>query len=401
MTLRKLSIYLFPAMMDIILGAMFFITTVRLSESGASAVKVTATVAVWALVYSSTSILVGRLVSPKNAGIMLCASSIFSAAVSCCFVLAPGLNIQFLWIFLVGIGSAFFFTPFQVFMKDMEEDASRGVVRATSFYTFAWSFGLATGPFITGYIWGHLYPVNGWKYCYLLSALISIGIAISVYILKNTRNKPVSRKEAYTEHEIDYSKMPDLAWLGWLVAGIGCITVAIIRTLIPFKSSIVDISKEAQGNVLALVSYVQAFVGLGLCRSRLWMYKAFPVSVFSLSGITGLALFGFGTNAFTFYIGAILYGVYSGMFFFYLVFHSLVHPEHSAKYVSINEAVVGITSVFGPLLAGFLTEMTSSDIPFFTGASLVIIAVIIQDITYRRINTKSSIDIHHLDATPS
>jgi predicted MFS family arabinose efflux permease len=52
----------------------------------------------------------------------------------------------------------------------------------------------------------------------------------------------------------------------------------------------------------------------------------------------------------------ILFGVYSGSFFFYLVFHAIAHPVRSARYVAVNESVVGIGGILGPLIGGGLSD---------------------------------------------
>ena len=172
--------------------------------------------------------------------------------------------------------------------------------------------------------------------------------------------------------------MPDLAWLGWLAAGIGCMTVAVGRSLFPVKAAILELSKTDQGVILAIVSFTQAFIGLAFIRSKFWMYRPVPVALFSLSGLLGLLLFGLGSRSEIFYLAALFYGIYSGMFFFYLVFHSLVHPTKSSKYVAINEAVVGITSIIGPIAGGIIADKTNSSIPFYLAAILVLLVMAVQ-----------------------
>jgi len=70
-----------------------------------------------------------------------------------------------------------------------------------------------------------------------------------------------------------------------------------------------------QGTILFLLSIAQAFTGLALCLSRLWMYRAAAVGAFGLVGIAGALCFGFGATPPALYVGAVLFGVYSGAFF--------------------------------------------------------------------------------------
>ena len=166
--------------------------------------------------------------------------------------------------------------------------------------------------------------------------------------------------------------------MGWLAAGVGCITVAVIRSLFPVKAALLELSKTDQGLILAIVSFTQAFVGLAFIRSKYWMYKPLPVVLFSLSGVLGMLLFGLGTEPGTFYAAALFYGIYSGMFFFYLVFHSLVHPTKSSRYVAVNEAVIGIASIIGPIAGGVIADKTNSSLPFILGAIMVLLVIVVQ-----------------------
>jgi MFS family permease len=374
--MMRFLIYLFPAMMDMILGAVFFVTAVRYSESGASSLAVTGVMATWAFVYSLGSVAAGRVVTHKNAARLIIISGATIALISLGYIAVPDLGMQYLWTALVGVSTAFFFTPFQVFMKSLEHGEDGGVVRSTALYTFSWSFGMACGPFVCAYVW----PNFGWKWCYALNAFMGLAIAVGIWNLNKhaCQHHETANTAEKTSKSEDYSNMPDLAWLGWLAAGIGCTTVAVLRSLFPVKAAILELSKTDQGVILAIVSFSQAFTGLAFIRSKFWMYKPVPVTLFSLSGLIGLLLFGLGSKPETFYMAALFYGIYSGMFFFYLVFHSLVHPTKSSKYVAVNEAVVGITAIIGPIAGGIIADKTNSNIPFYLVAILVLVVIAVQ-----------------------
>lgn len=373
----RFLIYFFPAMMDMVIGSVFFVTAVRYSESGASSLTVTGVMATWAFIYSICSIAAGRVVNHSNAAKIIILSGTLTTMVSLAYIAVPSLGAQYLWTALMGVATAFFFTPFQVFMKSLEHGEEGSVVRPTALYTFSWSFGMACGPFICGYVW----PNFGWQWCYALNAMLGLVVAFGIWTLNKyarQHQKIDCGRVVKSSRGEDYSKMPDLVWLGWLAAGIGCITVAVVRTLFPVKAAMLDLSKTDQGVILAIVSFTQAFIGLAFIRSKFWMYRPIPVAAFSLSGLVGLLLFGFGTTAGTFYLAALFYGIYSGMFFFYLVFHGLVHPTKSSRYVAMNEAVVGITSIIGPIAGGFIADKTNSNIPFYVVGILVLLVAIVQ-----------------------
>ena len=79
-----------------------------------------------------------------------------------------------------------------------------------------------------------------------------------------------------------------------------------------------------------------------------------------------------------FVISAVFFGIYSGAFYFLLVFHSLVHPTKSARYLAGNETIVGATGIIAPVLGGALVTPESSGWAFIAGALLVLAALVLQ-----------------------
>ena len=100
------------------------------------------------------------------------------------------------------------------------------------------------------------------------------------------------------------------------------------------------------------------------------MFRPWPAMSLAALGLVGLS--GFGVSLLPFidgvklltvsvrtlglYASVACYGVFSGSFYFKLVFYSLVHPHRSAKYVAVNETIIGICGVAGPALAGMLAD---------------------------------------------
>jgi predicted MFS family arabinose efflux permease len=129
---------------------------------------------------------------------------------------------------------------------------------------------------------------------------------------------------------------------------------------------------------------VQALVGLGLGRGRWWMYRPGAILGFGLFGVVGLGLFAAARSPGVYFLGAALFGVYSGSFYYYFVFHSLVHPTRSAHYVSINEAVVGLTSVAGPFIGGAIADRCGIWTPYLASTGVLAVAIMVQAAFHRR-----------------
>lgn len=382
--MTKFLIFLFPAMIDMVLGLTFFVASVRIAESGGQPVAVTLVTAVWAAVYMISAQGAGRIARAENSARLILTGCALLAVSSLALISTPNLNATYPIMMLMAVGTALFFTPFQVFMKAVDQGDSGALPRSVGLYTFSWSAGMAAGPFVSAFVWARF----GWPACYVLSIALCAVTALGIVFLKHHANeKREPAEQPLTDSDqpkrrlpVDYSNQPDLARLGWLCAGAGCLTVAVLRSYLPSSATVMGIPRMSQGILLALISGSQALTGLALCRSRLWMYKALPVLLFGTCGVVALLVFSVSGEFLPLALAAVLFGVYSGSFFFYLVFHSLVHPEHSTRYVAINESVVGLTSLLGPLAAGVLATGGSVTAPYLASALLIIGTIIFQTV---------------------
>ena len=62
--------------------------------------------------------------------------------------------------------------------------------------------------------------------------------------------------------------------MGYLVGGMGCLVIALIRTMGPFRGvQALGFSKDQMGIIMCLVSFFQSFAGYMLFFSKDWMYK--------------------------------------------------------------------------------------------------------------------------------
>lgn len=350
--MARLAIYSLPAMMDIVLSSVLFVCMVRLADMNANALAVASFMSLWAIAYMIASLTAGGLVTRRNAGWILVGSCTVSAALSVGYVLVPGVTAMYLLGVVQGFATAFFFTPFQYFMKLLDENQRKSITQSTGLYTFSWSTGFALGPFIAGFLWVRF----GWQSCHLVNGFLAAVMACGILRLKRFAEAAPSARAAETPAVDRYADMPDLAWMAWVFSGLGCAIMALVRSVLPSSAVAFDLSKPAQGTTFLILSATQALVGLGLGRGKLWMYRPTPMVLFGLFGLTGLGLFAVADSMIPFFLAAACFGVYSGAFYFYFVFHSLVHPTRAARYVSVNEAVVGLTSIGGPFIGGAIGD---------------------------------------------
>ena len=402
--MTRFLIYLFPAVADVIIAATMFVCSNRLADAGQSRTDVAIVFAAWAMAYIAGNQILARLVTSRNAAAMIIVANLLFAATSVVFVLIDNVWAIYATMAVLAVASSLFFLPFQVFMKAVEPDQHQGVVRSVAIYTFAWSLGFASGPFIAGFIYQGL----GWQWCFAFTGLISLLTAFGVQLLKHHakhhHSEAIASNQQSNAEDVNYHTMPDLAWLQWVVTGVGCLGIYSLLALLPSVGVSFAMPKSQIGSIIASLYVVQALVGLSLLRGKMWMFRPMPVMGFTVFGLVSMVGFAVsllpaldGAEVLTvplrtigLYASVACYGVFSGSFFFGLVFHSLVHPNRSAKYVAINETVVGICGVAGPLMAGTLADRFG-----FSAFPIVLIvmitgAMILQFVVLKRLTGKNA-----------
>jgi len=384
--MSRIFIYAFPALMDMVMASTMFVCTVRAAQMNCPPGQVAALVTMWSATYMVVCQVVARVITPRNAarlGMLGCGAL---AVTSGALIALPGLTPMYLLMAGVAAGAAFFFAPFQVFMKCVHQAAAKPVSYSAGLYVFAWSAGFAVGPFVAGYLW----KTAGWQWCHALNAAAALLTAAGIFLLKHhgearpAQPHPAEPQRLAASAAVDCPRRPDFARLGWLCGGLGVLTFALFRSIFPSSGEMLSFSEPAQGTVLFFSAAVQSAVGLALARTRTWMYRPMALVAFGLLGMLGLVLMARAVTPSGFYLAAACHGVYSGSFFFYMTFHSMVHPTRSSRYVSINESVVGGASIAGSFAGGQIANFAGLPASYLAGAAVVLAATLAQGVVHAR-----------------
>ena len=391
--MSHLLVFLFPTIVDMVLSSALFMATVWAAEHGASASAVSNLLSAWSVIYMLASLAIGRVVTRRNAAWLLIVACVATALQSAILARCDSLRTMYLLIGLLGVTMGMFWTPFQVFMKVVGEGRQRPITQSVGLYTFSWSMGYAIGPFSSGFLWDRL----GWHSCHLLNAWVVLVVAFGVWLVKHhaavhpPAGQDAESPPASSQPDNPYAKMPDLVWMGWIFGGVCCMAVSMVRGVFPTTGAELHLSKSSQGMTMAVLSASQGLVGLSLGYGRWWMYRARPILVVGTLGTIALMLFARAGASPGFYVAAACLGLYTGSMYSYFVFHSLVHPEHSARYVSINEAVVGLTGIAGPALGGLVADLHRPSSSYLLTAGILATAVIVQTVLHCRLSKKPAI----------
>jgi DHA1 family quinolone resistance protein-like MFS transporter len=382
MNRRALLIYVLPATVDLVLSLLLFVGTVRAAQMGGGALQAAAVLTTFSLVYVVSCPLVGRIVTPANASRLTLAGVVLLAVVCGLLAFTAAFVPMLVLVGASGIAAALFFPPFQTFMKDVDSVGGRSVAWSTGIYTFSWSLGYACGPLVSGFL---MQRVGGWRLAFSLGAFLCVMLASVLLTVNRHRASAASGTAPAAAGDQAYTALPDLAWLAWTVSASGFLAIAVVRSIFPALAlDSLHFTEGKVGTIFFVLSAAQALVGLALARSRTWMYRALPVAAMSLAGVVGILCFGVGRDPRLIMAGAVLFGGASGGFYFFVVFHALVHPSRAGIYVAINESVVGISGVLAPLAAGAAADAMGYKVPFVAAAALMIVVMVVPAVTLPR-----------------
>lgn len=383
--LTSLLLYLLPIIGDMVAAQLFFINAVRLAHEGASAPVVANTITTWSVTYLISCLIAGRLVTRGHPATLMAIASLLLSLVSLLFTVLPGIAGIYTLMGVAGIATAFFFVPFQVLMKMVDSEVDRGASYSSAMYTFSWSLGFALGPFVSGFLMDlGTARTAGWILACWFAASAMLVAAAGVVVLKFLARRtasapPAPDRPVAPARKLEPETKPDLAWLGWVAAGTGVLVLSFIRGIFPMRAeNELHLSPTFQGVLFFLLSLVQGLTGLAFYRTRAWVYGWRGVAALGASGILGTTLLGLVHSPIGLALGAILFGLYSGGFFFYLVFHAVVHPTRSARYISFNEVTVGVSSLVGALSGGWLADHFGFHVLYLAGAALILATVAFQ-----------------------
>lgn len=356
-------------LVNLVVGSSHLVAQLRLKEAGAGTVAVTGTLSVWAAVSSATVFCVGRVLTERNARRFLEMSAVLFVLAFAGMLAAPQTAMLYFWLFLIGLATAFFCAPLQVFLKKLEQGKTSGLIRASALYSASWSFGMAVGPFIFS-LFSLTLGKNAWRTALILNAALMAG-AIFLPALAERLAAAAERPRTTPDRrpEDNHADRPDLAPAGWVLTVAAFSAVAVTKTQLPAQGREAGLTEAEIGLVAALIYFAHSFTSLCLIRSRDWMYRRTAISMFTVCGIAGLVCFLLFLPrgcVLPLAAGAVMIGSYSGLVGFCLVYYSLAHPEKAARHVAVNEIVVGLTNMSSPLLigSGFILLTGQTWMPF-------------------------------------
>ncbi|MCX5642068.1 MAG: hypothetical protein NTY10_02330 [Candidatus Omnitrophica bacterium] len=369
---KKYWIYLFPALMDFSVSFLLLLVSVRAVQLGTAPFKLGILGSVWGISYFISNLVLSRFAHKRTANLFIVLGCLFLVVIAPGFIFFHSLAALFILAFMIGPATAFFFIGFQLFMG---EGANLPVLKSAALYIFSWSAGAAFGCLFSGTL-VDLPPVISILPVVASSLLIILGIR---FIGKfSVREQEGDAKEMrHVSFGLDRAVSPGIekAYLfsGW----VGIATVSVLLSGIVFLLPKIIIEKfgfsAAIAGIMIFISCaVRALFGLFLMKFPGWRYNFKAHSRLELLGIAGVFLALVTSGITGVIILSVIIGVYSGHALYNGVFYSLCQHRKSGRNISINESLIGVSAIIGPLILGAALQ---AGISYFFLVPVLLIAV--------------------------
>lgn len=367
----RLLVYIGAAAFDMVSGTLLFVVPVRAAQLGASYSLVGALGVTWGIGCAISTFVLSRFVTQSNAAVFCITGCLVQALSHFGLILSTDAAGMFPFLAIAGLSHTVFFSPYQLFVKTVDHSLKLPLHASVGVYTLAWSLGMAVGPLWSGFLMRISFlGLAGWQWCLVFTVCACLAVATSVRHIRrrlalDTLEKPTIENDR-----------PDFVRLAWAAALCGTFAFSLVRGIFPAGAVKLGVPENIQGGVIFCMGLLQALSGFSLRRVREGMYRPDLLLFMGFLGVAGMASFllaflGVFSGPWLttgFFLGALLFGVYSGSFYFYTVFHSLVHPSRAGFNIAINEGMFAVANTLGLLVGGILADAFGVNFPFLLAA---------------------------------
>ena len=375
--MKHKAIYIYPMFMNFIVGVLMLAGPMRAEEQGANLTAISFMITNYGLGYIFFSFFMGKIVKDHKSKSQVLISSL--AVGMTCILL--GFVEQVYWVIVIytlfPMWTSLFFNAFQSYMKHVQIANARPIAYSVSSYMTSLGIGFAFGSLVSGSIrqyftWGNSFFVAG-----------GLAFLVAVLVLFISPERTTAKVAAAPE-----VKRPPLKLAGWSGSFTGIIIISLFLTLFPKQSLQLGFTSFEKGTVIFIYNIVQAIFVNYLARHYQWLYDWKKAPLNGILALVTLVLFWSAKNILVMYVAAVVLGVFSVIYFFTAVLHSMSDIPNSVRNIAINEISVGSGFLLGPQFINLTFGMGDYRFAYLAAGIWVVFVIVFQFfyIRYRTLN---------------
>jgi predicted MFS family arabinose efflux permease len=369
---ETMRIQLCPAFMDWLVFLVLFAVLYRAGERGLTGNQCVWLGAITMVTYTVTSLLVGMILTRRNARRLLLLSTVLTTVLGAACLVLEDFLAQMVCLGLLGVGLGTFFNSFQTFMRG--ETVPGGLALTMARYTLAWSAGSSLGFLSSGAVYRMGTIALG-------GVDVAVGLGVLLILLRHQHR---DHDEASADEHIEESGSgaravnPAYVLVAWCMVFTAMFVQRPLQSLFPAVCGRAGISPAWVGGVLCLHMLVQGVWGHAMYRFGHWRYRRAPIVVFHMSAAVLLGLVAWHPSFAVSSVGIVLLGLYTGFAYFSAVYYSSNSGRRSFN-VGVNECLVGLGCLAGLFATETWTAYTGSDAAMYiVGAVVLFVSMLVQ-----------------------
>lgn len=334
-------------------------------------------VAVATACYTLLAIPMGKLSDRIDRRQMLYAGCLLLAVVG---LLLPycSKQIHLLLIFpCIGISMSLFWPAYEAWLAEREGEGK--LLHRVMLFNLFWSTGLTLGPAFSGYLYQDSNPFRP----FYLSSLFGI-ITIGVITICKTKQRPENTSEnSNTSQTLFPSVKTRNSYLNIARCAnfASYFTLGVLRWLAPKLTKEMGIPPSMFGNMMLALGGIQpiAFLFLGTGYSTRWHYRLSPLIIVQVLSIVSLVCIGMIQNNYIWICAFIVIGISVAFTYFSSLYYGLDRHDDMGNKSGWHEAVLGMGSLLGPLLGGYVSDSEyGAQSPYILCAGVICISIVVE-----------------------
>jgi len=367
-----MRIYLCPALMDWVVFLVQFAVLYGAGERGLDSTQCAWLGAALQIAYMLTSPVIGAVLTPRNARILLQLSNTAAIGSGALALLFTDFRLVVATLTMLGVALSVFFNAFQTFMRG--ETSSENPAKAAGFYTFAWSAGAALGFLSSGFFY-RLGPG--------VLVLVDLAVGLSIHaVLQSRASSPSPRVSPPTTPAPPAAELapqsPAYVVIGWSLVFTAMFVQRPVQTFFPAFCAKNGVGPMLASLPLLLFMLLQAVGGGGMIWRRAWLYRRQPLWLIQVPAALVFMLLWATRSYPVALIGISLLGLYTGFAYFSAVCYAS-NSSRKAFNIGMNEFMVGLGSLSGLFISGALICFVGTEeIMYLACAAALAVAVVVQ-----------------------
>ena len=363
--LTMVRLYLCPALMDGLAYFVLFSILYAAGERGLSLAQCAWLGGTFQLAYMTASLILGRLLSRRNARLLMLLGAGLFALFGACGLVTTSFPPLLGLVTAAGVAMALFFNAFQTFMRG--ESAPGELSRTVAWYTLAWSSGMSMGFLLSGYLF-RLGPA-----VMALVTIVTGGLTTCLLIVHRAR--PIETLSAEEHIETGPADMrpvhPAYVGVGWVMIFTVMFIQRPVTTFYPSLCARAGISAFMAGLPLFLHLGMQAGAGAAMFKGRALLYRRTPLVFFQLLAAAMFLIMWWWPSYLMTMVCLTISGVYAAFAYFCAVYYASNAGNRSFN-TGINEFLVGLGSFAGIFVSEWGMKQSGRDETMYLVCSLAL-----------------------------